>query len=221
MTAATVAWLDVYCLALPIPGTKSSIDTAMDSSIVVSYTTDIKACCVARLCLILRRVIARSYCAWVSQTYGSIVGVHASFLASCCCGNKGSCFCYCYEEHRIQGLMCGVQAPQDLTVTYVVYVPLILSAQKPCTCSHILSRVTTLAHHLCVTLRGMILGCCCRLWKQAYYNANNCEALVSCAAELQGLVLTNSSLAARPTLMANLLEAVTEVKEFVATFSER
>lgn len=59
------------------------------------------------------------------------------------------------------------------------------------------------------------------LWKQAYYNANNCEALVSCAAELQGLVLTNSSLAARPTLMANLLETVTEVKEFVATFSSR
>ena len=65
------------------------------------------------------------------------------------------------------------------------------------------------------------LGCCCRLWKQAYYNANNCEALVSCAAELQGLVLANSSLAASPTLMANLLEAVTEVKEFVATFSDR
>lgn len=62
---------------------------------------------------------------------------------------------------------------------------------------------------------------CCRLWKQAYYNASNCEALVSCAAELQGLVLGNSSLAARPTLMANLLEAVTEVKEFIATFSER
>ena len=61
----------------------------------------------------------------------------------------------------------------------------------------------------------------CRLWKQAYYNASNCEALVSCAAELQGLVLANSSLAARPTLMANLLEAVTEVKEFIATFSER
>lgn len=62
---------------------------------------------------------------------------------------------------------------------------------------------------------------CCRLWKQAYYNASNCEALVSCAAELQGLVLSNSSLMARPTLMANLLEAVTEVKEFIATFSER
>ena len=61
----------------------------------------------------------------------------------------------------------------------------------------------------------------CRFWKQAYYNASNCEALVSCAAELQGLVLANSSLAARPTLMANLLEAVTEVKEFIATFSER
>ena len=61
----------------------------------------------------------------------------------------------------------------------------------------------------------------CRLWKQAYYNASNCEALVSCAAELQGLVLANISLAARPTLMANLLEAVTEVKEFIATFSER
>ncbi len=61
----------------------------------------------------------------------------------------------------------------------------------------------------------------CRLWKQAYYNASNCEALVSCAAELQGLVLANTSLAARPTLMANLLEAVTEVKEFIATFSER
>ncbi|KAL0028676.1 hypothetical protein WJX79_009990 [Trebouxia sp. C0005] len=59
------------------------------------------------------------------------------------------------------------------------------------------------------------------LWKQAYYNASNCEALVSCAAELQGLVLANTSLAARPTLMANLLEAVTEVKEFIATFSER
>ena len=44
---------------------------------------------------------------------------------------------------------------------------------------------------------------------------------MSCAAELQGLVLANSSLAAQPTLMANLLEAVTEVKEFVATFSER
>lgn len=44
---------------------------------------------------------------------------------------------------------------------------------------------------------------------------------MSCAAELQGLVLANSSLAARPTLMANLLEAVTEVKEFIATFSER
>jgi len=64
-------------------------------------------------------------------------------------------------------------------------------------------------------------ACMCRLWKQAYYNASNCEALVSCAAELQGLVLANSSLAARPTLMANLLEAVTEVKEFIATFSER
>ncbi len=61
----------------------------------------------------------------------------------------------------------------------------------------------------------------CRLWKQAYYNASNCEALVSCAPELQGLVLANTSLAARPTLMANLLEAVTEVKEFIATFSER
>ena len=44
---------------------------------------------------------------------------------------------------------------------------------------------------------------------------------MSCAAELQGLVLANASLAARPTLMANLLEAVTEVKEFIATFSER
>ncbi len=44
---------------------------------------------------------------------------------------------------------------------------------------------------------------------------------MSCAAELQGLVLANSSVAARPTLMANLLEAVTEVKEFIATFSER
>lgn len=64
-------------------------------------------------------------------------------------------------------------------------------------------------------------ACMCRLWKQAYYNASNCEALVSCAAELQGLVLANISLAARPTLMANLLEAVTEVKEFIATFSER
>ena len=69
--------------------------------------------------------------------------------------------------------------------------------------------------------KSVSLSCCCRLWKQAYYNANNCEALVSCAAELQGLVLANSSLTARPTLMANLLEAVTEVKEFVATFSER
>lgn len=34
-------------------------------------------------------------------------------------------------------------------------------------------------------------------------------------------MLANSSLAASPTLMANLLEAVTEVKEFVATFSDR
>ena len=67
----------------------------------------------------------------------------------------------------------------------------------------------------------MLLMLSCRMWKQAYYNASNCEALVSCAAELQGLVLSNAALAARPTLMSNLLEAVTEVKEFVATFSER
>lgn len=59
------------------------------------------------------------------------------------------------------------------------------------------------------------------MWKQAYYNASNCEALVSCAAELQGLVLDNAALAAKPTLMSTLLEAVTEVKEFIATFSER
>ena len=59
------------------------------------------------------------------------------------------------------------------------------------------------------------------MWKQAHYNASNCEALVSCAAELQGLVLANAALAARQTLMSNLLEAVTEVKEFIATFSER
>lgn len=101
-------------------------------------------------------------------------------------------------------------------MVYICY----FAAQKPCTCWHtLLSDI----EDMCWVCHGStaVPVCCCRLWKQAYYNANNCEALVSCAAELQGLVLTNSSLAARPTLMANLLEAVTEVKEFVATFSSR
>lgn len=90
-------------------------------------------------------------------------------------------------------------------------------------CLHVKDRDTNgwFVQYLEQERKSASLGCCCRLWKQAYYNANNCEALVSCAAELQGLVLANSSLAARPTLMANLLEAVTEVKEFIATFSER
>lgn len=93
---------------------------------------------------------------------------------------------------------------------------MLLRLLSGCSCGHALELPAGNKLHHTATL-----GCCCRLWKQAYYNANNCEALVSCAAELQGLVVANSSLAARPTLMANLLEAVTEVKEFVATFSER
>ncbi len=57
--------------------------------------------------------------------------------------------------------------------------------------------------------------------KDAYYNTANCETIVSCAAELQGLVLENELLAGHPTLLPSLIETLREVKEFIAVFSSR
>ncbi|KAK9813267.1 hypothetical protein WJX72_011692 [[Myrmecia] bisecta] len=62
---------------------------------------------------------------------------------------------------------------------------------------------------------------CYGLLNQAYYNEDNCKTLVTCMAELQGLVLANESLSKHPALLPALCEVFTHVKDFLSTFSSR